>query len=149
MNKKVELLAPAGSLDRLKIAYLYGADAVYIGGEYYSLRANATNFTIDEIKEAVTYAHKLNKKLYVTVNIVFHNEDYKGLITYLKTLSKFKVDAIISCDPSIIDIIKNNNIDLDIHISTQMSNANYESAIFWKMKGQVEWCWQESVHVRT
>ena len=135
MNKKVELLAPAGSLDRLKIAYLYGADAVYIGGEYYSLRANATNFTIDEIKEAVIYAHKLNKKLYVTVNIVFHNEDYKGLITYLKTLSKFKVDAIISSDPSIIDIIKNNNIDLDIHISTQMSNANYESVLFWKNEG--------------
>lgn len=134
-NNKVELLAPAGSLERLKIAYLYGADAVYIGGKDYSLRANATNFTIFEIKEAVEYAHKLNKKIYVTVNIVFHNENYQGLIDYLKKLADFKVDAIISSDPSIIDIIKDNNINLNIHISTQMSSANYESALFWKKAG--------------
>lgn len=136
MNKKrVELLAPAGSLDRLKIAYLYGADAVYIGGKNYSLRANATNFSEEEIKEAAEFAHKLGKKLYVTVNIVFHNEDYKGIIEYLKKLSSYKVDAIISSDPSIIDIIKDNNINLNIHISTQMSTANSESALFWKENG--------------
>ena len=93
MNK-VELLAPAGSLDRLKIAYLYGADAVYIGGKNFSLRASATNFSDDEIKEASEYAHSLGKKLYVTVNIVFHNADYKGLIDYLKKLASYKVDAI-------------------------------------------------------
>lgn len=134
MNK-VELLAPAGSLDRLKIAYLYGADAVYIGGKNFSLRANATNFSDDEIKEASKYAHSLGKKLYVTINIVFHNSDYKGLIDYLKKLASYKVDAIISSDPSIIDIIKENNINLKIHISTQMSSANYEAALFWKKSG--------------
>ena len=134
MNK-VELLAPAGDFDRLKIAYLYGADAVYIGGKDYSLRANATNFSLDEIKKASEYAHKINKKLYVTVNIVFHNENYKGLVDYLKKLAEYKIDAIISSDPSIIDIIKDNNIDLNIHISTQMSSANYESALFWKKEG--------------
>lgn len=134
MNK-VELLAPAGSLDRLKIAYLYGADAVYIGGKNFSLRANATNFSNEEIKEACKYAHSINKKIYVTVNIVFHNEDYKGLITYLKQLASYKVDAIISSDPSIIDIIKENNINLSVHISTQMSSSNYEAALFWKKAG--------------
>ena len=134
MNK-VELLAPAGSLDRLKIAYLYGADAVYIGGKNFSLRASATNFSDDEIKEASEYAHSLGKKLYVTVNIVFHNADYKVLIDYLKKLASYKVDAIISSDPSIIDIIKENNINLKIHISTQMSSANYEAALFWKKSG--------------
>ena len=134
MNK-VELLAPAGDFERLKIAYLYGADAVYIGGKDYSLRANATNFSLDEIKKASEYAHKIDKKLYVTVNIVFHNENYKGLVDYLKKLAEYKIDAIISSDPSIIDIIKDNNIDLNIHISTQMSSANYESALFWKKEG--------------
>lgn len=134
MNK-VELLAPAGDFERLKIAYLYGADAVYIGGKDYSLRANATNFSLDEIKKASEYAHKIDKKLYVTVNIVFHNENYRGLVDYLKKLAEYKIDAIISSDPSIIDIIKDNNIDLNIHISTQMSSANYESALFWKKEG--------------
>ena len=134
MNK-VELLAPAGDFERLKIAYLYGADAVYIGGKDYSLRANATNFSLDEIKKASEYAHKIDKKLYVTVNIVFHNENYRGLVDYLKKLAEYKIDAIISSDPSIIDMIKDNNIDLNIHISTQMSSANYESALFWKKEG--------------
>ena len=136
MNKKrTELLAPAGNLDKLKIALLYGADACYIGGKNYSLRANANNFTLDEIREACIYAHKLNKKIYVTVNIVFHNENIEGLVDYLKKLSEYKVDAIISSDPSVIDIIKENNIDLVVHISTQMSTLNYESALFWKDLG--------------
>lgn len=134
MNK-VELLAPAGSLDKLRIAFLYGADAVYIGGKNYSLRANATNFKLSEIKEAVKFAHKLKKKVYVTVNIVFHNEDYKDLISYLKSLELIKVDAIIASDPSIIDIMKKNKINLDIHLSTQMSTANYEAVNFWKNEG--------------
>ena len=134
MNK-VELLAPAGSIDKLKVALLYGADAVYIGGKDYSLRANATNFKLSEIKEAVKYAHMLKKKVYVTVNIIFHNEDYKDLINYLKSLDLIGVDAIISSDPSIIDIVKKNKIGLDIHISTQMSTANYEAVRFWKSEG--------------
>jgi len=87
MKKKIELLSPAGDLGRLKIALLYGADAVYIGGQQYSLRANATNFSIDEIREACDFAHNLGKKVYVTVNILFHNEDLLEIDEYLTTLS--------------------------------------------------------------
>lgn len=132
---KVELLAPSGSLDRLKIAFLYGADAVYIGGRNFSLRANATNFSIEEIKEACSYAHNINKKVYVTVNIIFHNDNIEGLVDYLKQLEACKVDAIISSDPMIIDVIKENNINLKIHLSTQMSCANTEAALFFKNLG--------------
>ena len=135
MTKKIELLAPAGNIEKLKFAYLYGADACYIGGRDYSLRANAKNFSIEEIQEAVKYAHNLNKKVYVTVNIVFHNEDIKGIKEYLIALSEAKVDAIIVSDPSVIDIVRDNNIDLKIHISTQASTLNYESVLFWKEKG--------------
>ena len=133
--KKVELLAPAGNLEKLKFAFLYGADACYIGGRNYSLRANAKNFSIEEIQEAVKYAHNLNKKVYVTVNIVFHNEDIKGIKEYLIALSEAKVDAIIVSDPLIIDIINDNNINLKVHISTQASTLNYEAVSFWKSQG--------------
>ena len=132
---KVELLAPSGSLDRLKIAFLYGADAVYIGGRNFSLRANATNFSIEEIFDACNYAHNINKKVYVTVNIIFHNDNIEGLVDYLKELEACKVDAIISSDPMIIDVIKENNINLKIHLSTQMSCANTEAALFFKDLG--------------
>jgi U32 family peptidase len=132
---KVELLAPSGSLDRLKIAFLYGADAVYIGGRNFSLRANATNFSIEEIFDACSYAHNINKKVYVTVNIIFHNDNIEGLVDYLKELEVCKVDAIISSDPMIIDVIKENNINLKIHLSTQMSCANTEAALFFKDLG--------------
>ena len=134
MNK-IELLAPAGNLEKLKFAYLYGADACYIGGRDFSLRANATNFSIEEIKEASLIAHKMNKKLYVTVNIVFQNEDFDGLVEYLKELENAKVDAIIVSDPSVIEIIKNNNINLNIHISTQYSSSNIEVVNFFKSLG--------------
>ena len=134
MNK-VELLAPAGDMERLKIAYLYGADAVYVGGKRFSMRANAKNFSTTDIKKACVYAHNLRKKLYVTVNIAFHNEDYDGLVDYLKTLAFYGVDAIIVSDLSIIDIVKDNNIKIPIHISTQMSNANIESVKFLKDEG--------------
>jgi len=133
--KKIELLAPAGNLEKLKFAFMYGADACYIGGRNYSLRANAKNFSIDEIKEAVCYAHSLNKKVYVTVNIVFHNEDRKGITEYLQDLSDAKVDAIIVSDPFIIDIINKNNIKLKVHISTQASTLNIETVMFWKSLG--------------
>ena len=135
MHKKVELLAPAGNLEKLKFAFLYGADACYIGGRNYSLRANAKNFSIEEIQEAVKYAHNLNKKVYVTVNIVFHNEDIKGIKEYLIALSEAKVDAIIVSDPLIINIINDNNINLKVHISTQASTLNYEAVSFWKSQG--------------
>jgi len=135
MSKKIELLAPAGDLERLQIAYLYGADAVYVGGKKFSMRANAKNFSTTEIKKACVYAHNLRKKLYVTVNIAFHNEDYDGLVNYLKTLSFSGVDAIIVSDLAIIDIVKENNIKLPIHISTQLSTSNIESVNFLKNEG--------------
>lgn len=135
MTERIELLAPAGSLEKMKFAFLYGADAVYFGGKNYSLRANAKNFSLDEMKEAVTYAHSLNKRVYVTVNIVFHNEDLNGLLEYLRYLSEIKVDAIITSDISVINLIRENNIDLEIHISTQASTLNYEAAKFYKSLG--------------
>lgn len=130
-----ELLAPAGDLERLKIAFLYGADACYVGGRDFSLRANATNFSIDELAEAVNYAHSLNKKVYVTVNIVFHNEDLDGLKEYLEALAKIKVDAIIVSDPSVIEIVNENNIPLEIHLSTQESTLNDYHALYMKNLG--------------
>ena len=112
MKNKVELLAPAGNLERLKWAIKYGADAVYLGGENYSLRANAINFTLDELEEGVKYAHKHNVKVYVTVNIVFHDEELKGIEEYLRNLEKIGVDAIISSDLFILDLLKEKNINL-------------------------------------
>lgn len=130
--KKPELLAPAGDLERLKIALLYGADAVYIGGAF-NLRANADNFKLEEIKEGVDYAHKLNKKVYVTVNIAMHNKEYEKVKDYLLKLDEIGVDAIIVSDPAIIELTKNTN--LEIHLSTQASTLNKEAIEFWKKEG--------------
>ncbi|MBO5530155.1 MAG: U32 family peptidase [Bacilli bacterium] len=134
MNR-VELLAPAGDLERLKWACLYGADAIYLGGENYSLRSNAKNFTLDEIKEGVEYAHKRNVKVYVTVNIVFHENDDEKLIDYLKKLEEYEVDAIIASDMFILDLIKDNNINLEFHLSTQSSCLNKEAVKFFQKEG--------------
>ena len=134
MNK-IELLAPAGDLERLKWAFRYGADAVYLGGEKFSLRSMAKNFTLDEIKEGVEFAHNLNKKVYVTVNIVFHEDDIEDLVDYLKKLEEYKVDAIIASDMFILDLLKENNINLEFHLSTQSSCLNKESASFFKKEG--------------
>ena len=131
--KNIELLAPAGDLERLKIAFHYGADAVYIGGRDFSLRANAKNFSLEEIKEAVEYAHNINKKVYVAVNIVFHNSDLEGLDEYLKNLKEYNVDAVIASD--IVVVKKATSIGLEVHLSTQASTMNYESANFWKKIG--------------
>ena len=133
--EKIELLAPAGSLEKIKYAFMYGADAVYFGYKNYSLRANAKNLDLDEIKTAVDYAHSLGKKVYVTVNIVFHNEDFKGLKDYLIYLSEIQVDAIITSDVAVMNMIRENNIDLCIHVSTQASILNYEAALFYKKLG--------------
>ena len=133
--ENIELLAPAGSLEKIKYAFMYGADAVYFGYKDYSLRANAKNLSREEIKEAVLYAHNLGKKVYVTVNIVFHNEDFNGLIDYLKYLSEVHVDAIITSDVAVMNIINEEKIDLCIHVSTQASILNYEAAKFYKSLG--------------
>ena len=132
---KPELLAPAGDLERLKIAFLYGADACYVGGRDFSLRANATNFSIEELSDAVKYAHSLNKKVYVTVNIVFHNEDINGLKEYLESLAKINVDAIIVSDPCVINMVNKYNIPLEIHLSTQESTLNDYHALYMKNLG--------------
>ena len=130
--KKPELLAPAGDLERLKIAFAYGADAVYIGGAF-NLRANADNFRLEEIEKGVEYAHKLNKKVYVTVNIAMHNKELKKIKEYLLKLDEIHVDAIIVSDPKIIELAKNTN--LEIHLSTQASTLNKEAIEFWKNEG--------------
>lgn len=133
--KKIELLAPAGNLEKVKWAFLYGADAVYFGGRDYSLRANAQNLNIDEIKEACSYAHDLGKKVYVTVNIVFHNEDIAGLEEYLINLNNAKVDAIIISDPLVLSFAKKVIPNMEIHISTQQNTLNYEACNFWYNEG--------------
>lgn len=132
--RKPELLAPAGDLERLKVALNYGADAVYFGGTMFGLRANAINFSIDDIIEGTNYAHKLNKKVYVTVNIVLHNKELKGILEYLKELDKIGVDGIIVCDPYIVELA-HQNTNLNICISTQESTLNYEAVKFWKKEG--------------
>ena len=119
--KKIELLSPAGDLERLKVTLLYGADAVYLGGEKYGLRANATNFTIDEIREGCSFAHRLGKKVYLTLNIVFHNEDMDGVTDYIGSVVDAGIDAFIVSDPFIISYIKSNCPNVEVHLSTQNS----------------------------
>lgn len=135
MKNKVEILSPAGDLERAKIAFLYGADAIYIGGKEYSLRANALNFSIDEIKEICDFAHKLHKKVYLTFNILFHNEDLNAYLDYLEQVSKTNVDALIIGDPFLIPIIKKSYPQIDIFLSTQNGAANTESVEFWLDEG--------------
>lgn len=131
----IELLSPAGDIERLKIALRYGADAVYIGGKNFSLRANAINFTNEEIKEAVDFAHSLNKKVYVTVNIVLHDDDINGLEEYLLYLDEIGVDAIIVSDIYIMDLWKKLNLKMELHVSTQASTLNKDAALFYKELG--------------
>ena len=134
MMKRPELLAPAGDLERLKYAIHYGADAVYLGGPLLGLRANAINFTFDEIKEGAAFAHKYGKKIYVTVNIVLHNKEIKEVINYLKELENCDIDAIIVSDLTIVELAKENT-NLEIHLSTQASVMNVEACKFYKEIG--------------
>ncbi len=127
---KPELLAPAGDLEKLKIAILYGADAVYIGGMNFSLRARSSNFSIDDIEEAVQFAHSHKRRIYVTTNILPHNSDLEGLEAYLLNLKRVKVDAVICASPIIIK--KASEIGLEVHLSTQASTANSKAMEFWK-----------------
>ena len=134
MRNRIELLSPAGDLERLKIALLYGADAVYIGGKDYSLRANANNFSIEEIKEACDFAHNLNKKVYLTLNIVFHNEDITGVYDYIKKVVEAGIDAFIVSDLFIVKYI-HDNYDVEVHLSTQASTTNVESVRYLMNEG--------------
>ena len=130
MNR-VELLAPAGDLEKLKMAIIYGADAVYLGGESFGLRKSSKNFSLDEIADGVNFVHDNGKKIYVTLNIVPHNEDLDGLEEYVTKLYELKVDAVIVSDPGMFSIIKRTVPNLPIHISTQASVTNYETIMFW------------------
>ncbi|WP_435303476.1 peptidase U32 family protein [Staphylococcus agnetis] len=133
--KKPELLAPAGNLEKLKIAIHYGADAVFIGGQEYGLRSNADNFTIDEIKEGVDFANQYGAKVYITTNIIAHDENIEGLDTYLKQLESTGATGIIVADPLIIETCKRVAPKLEIHLSTQQSLSNYKAVEFWKEEG--------------
>ena len=133
--KKPELLAPAGSLEKLKTAFLYGADAVYIGGEEYSLRAAAENFSFSDMAEGVKTAHSMGKKVYLTANIIPHNKDMEDYADFLTEAVKTGVDAVILSDLGMFAVTKRVAPDLEIHISTQANNVNYESAKMWKELG--------------
>jgi U32 family peptidase len=133
--KKPELLAPAGNLEKLKIAVQYGADAVFIGGQEYGLRSNAGNFTFEEMKEGVEYAKKFNARIYVTTNIFAHNENISGLEEYLEGLQEAGVAGIIVADPLIIETCKKSAPKLEIHLSTQQSLSNWKAVQYWKEEG--------------
>lgn len=135
MNKKIELLAPAGDLEKLKIAVLYGADAVYLGGTSFSLRAKAKNFDEKEMREGIEFAHAHNVKVYVTCNIFAHNGDFDGMAEYFKFLQEINVDAILVADPGVFALAREVIPDMDIHISTQANNTNYKTALFWQKLG--------------
>ena len=127
--KKIELLSPAGDLEKLKMAIIYGADAVYIGGTNFGRRVASKNFTDESMQEGIEFAHSHGKKVYVTCNIIPHNEDLVGLEDYLKKIYKMGVDAIIVSDPGIFMIARQTVPELEIHISTQANNTNYQSAL--------------------
>ena len=133
--RKTELLIPAGSLDVLRTAVVYGADAVYIGGEAFGLRAKAHNFSIEEMREGIAFAHERGVKVYVTANILAHNEDLPGVEAYFEELRQVKPDALIISDPGIFDIARRILPQTDIHISTQANNTNYGTYQFWHRLG--------------
>ena len=133
--RKTELLIPAGSLDVLKTAVVYGADAVYLGGEAFGLRAKAKNFTQDEIREGIAFAHEHGVKVYITANILAHNDDLPGVEEYFKELKEINPDALIISDPGVFAIAKRILPDMEIHISTQANNTNYGTYLFWHQLG--------------
>jgi len=129
--ERVELLAPAGDLEKLKMAVVYGADAIYLGGEAFGLRKASKNFTLSDIEEGVKFAHERGRKVYITLNIVPHNEDLEGLEDYVTSLNNINIDAVIVSDPGMFSIIRRTVPDMPIHISTQASVTNYETIMFW------------------
>lgn len=135
MNKKIELLAPAGDLERAKTAIRFGANAVYLGGKRFSLRSRASNFDVCDIKEACDYAREYGAHIHVTVNMIPHDEDVEGLEEYLKELEMAGVTAIIVASPSIIKIAKQVAPQLEVHLSTQMSTTNLKAIEYYKRLG--------------
>lgn len=135
MNRHIEVLSPAGNMDKLKMAIRYGADAVYCAGQSFGLRASSSNFSNEELKEAVEFVHSHGKKIYVTCNIIPHNEDLVGLEDYLKFLESIKVDAIIVADLGIFLLAKRVAPNLERHVSTQANTTNYLTTEFWKEQG--------------
>ena len=133
--RDVELLIPASNLEVLEVAVLYGADAVYIGGEMYGLRAKAKNFSMEDVKEGIEFAHKHGVKVYITANIVAHNEDLEGIRKYFEELKEIKPDALIISDPGVFMIAKEVCPDIDRHISTQANSTNYATYKFWYDQG--------------
>lgn len=133
--KKPELLAPAGNLEKLKVAIKYGADAVFVGGKEFSLRSSASNFSLEDIKEAVTFAKKYNAAIHVTCNIILHQDNLDGIEQYLKTLDEIGVQAIIVADPYIMSIAKKLNLNLEVHVSTQLSTLNSKAIKFYQNLG--------------
>lgn len=133
--RDTELLIPAGSLDVLKTAVIYGADAVYLGGEAFGLRAKAKNFTNEEIKEGIAFAHERGVKVYITANILAHNNDLPGVEQYFEELKEIRPDALIISDPGVFAIAKKVLPDMEIHISTQANNTNYGTYQFWYQLG--------------
>lgn len=131
----IELLAPAGDMEKLQIAILYGADAVYLAGERFGLRAGAGNFSPDELKQALEYAHQRNKKVYVTMNTLPHNQDFTGMEGYIRTLAQWGADAVIVSDPGVFSLVRQTSPELPVHISTQANVTNYHSARFWQKQG--------------
>lgn len=134
-REQFELLAPAGDLEKLKIAIIYGADAVYFGGEMFSLRAGAGNLTIEEMIEGVSFAHERGKRCYLTMNIFAHNEDIEPLTAYLEKIKDIGIDAFIVSDPGIIDLIQEIIPEAEIHLSTQANMTNFRTARFWNKMG--------------
>ncbi len=133
--KKPELLAPAGNLEKLKTAIIYGADAVFIGGKEFSLRSAASNFSLEDIKEAVAFANQYGADIHVTCNIILHNDNLTGLKEYLCALDEIGVKAIIVADPYIMTLAKSLNLKLEVHVSTQMSTLNSEAIRFYQEMG--------------
>lgn len=134
-RKKPELLIPASSFEVLKTAVIYGADAVYIGGELYGLRAKAKNFSREEMKEGIAFAHARGKKVYVTANITAHDRDLAGVEEYFRELKELCPDALIISDPGVFEIAKETVPEIDIHVSTQANNVNYRTCMFWQKQG--------------
>lgn len=132
---KVELLAPAGNLEKMKMAIIYGADAVYLGGGEFGLRAFAGNFGPDELQEGIEFAHSRGKKVYLTMNIIPHNEDFKEMPEYIRQVRNAGVDAIIFSDPGIFDLLRQEAPEMELHLSTQANNTNWRSAAFWYRMG--------------